>query len=106
MGLFERNNDEEPSKEVRIQASDDDKKDGKLKEEAEEKLTDNSDSGSTSSSGGSLPGIGGSSSTSSTGSSSNEMDLDDIHSQNERIIELLNDIKSEISSGGGNNQLL
>lgn len=63
-----------------------------------------SSSSSSSSSGSTLPGMS-SSSGSSTGSSTGgsrarEVDLEDIHGQNKKIISLLEDIKSEVSNDG------
>jgi hypothetical protein len=109
MALFDRNEDEQGSGEVRISMPDDeDESSGKLREEAEEKLSEKTGSSSGSSSSNSssmLPGISSSGSESSSGSSSKSVSREDIHEQNKQIIELLNDIKKEVSQGGSNELL-
>lgn len=105
MALFNTDEDESDG-EVRLRYPDDENeedtgKNGKLKEEAENKLGSSSSS-SSSSSGGQLPGMG-----STTSSSGSDVEMDDLHGQNERIIDLLKEIKSELKDDGGKtNELL
>jgi hypothetical protein len=108
MALFDRG-EEESDGEVRISMNDDEQEESKLKDEAEERLTDESGSssgGSSSSSSGSmLPGVSSSDNDSSSSSKTGSVSQKDIHEQNKQIIELLNDIKKEVSSGGSNELL-
>ncbi len=104
MALFDRE-DDNPD-EVRIRdPREEESEEGKLKQEAEARLTDRqekeADSSSSSGIGSSLPGM-----SSSGGSGTGGVELQDIYDQNERIIGLLEDIRSELDTGGGGNQLL
>jgi len=119
MKLFDRIS--EGNEEVEINSSDaleekrGQRKESRLKNEVEEEVVEESSTNSSTSSSSSLPGMGsGSSDTGSTSSSSlpgmsgtssgsKDVDVEDVHEQNEKIIDLLRDIKSEV---GGKDQLL
>ncbi|AOV95219.1 hypothetical protein AQV86_04855 [Nanohaloarchaea archaeon SG9] len=118
MGFFDRNDDDEQVEEVTLSVPDEDEEEGRLKDEAEARLTGDSSSESSDSddTSGMLPGMGSSSSsTGSSGKSSGRsrssgkkesVSLEDIHRQNKQIKSILKDIRSEIKDEGDMNGVL
>ena len=118
MGFFDRNDDDEQVEEVTLSVPDEDEEEGRLKDEAEARLTGDSSSESSNSddTSGMLPGMGSSSSsTGSSGKSSSRsrssgkkesVSLEDIHRQNKQIKSILKDIRSEIKDEGDMNGVL
>lgn len=94
MGLFDKLDSQEEDEEVTLRAPETDASETKLEEEVEESLIDESEDNDTSSSSSGSSMLPGMNSTSREAGSAGGVELEDIHEQNKKIIELLKDINS------------